>query len=260
MRERHPATPDAITELGLSEEQHRNLKACVNRHFLVGYDCSKPMDFKPISSFIHDPCEPAEANNKETYEIQPVTQFQIVQYETRREFFGTRCERYILQFTYYCGNADHASPLPQEIFYRCPKILAHNECRALQKGQYRAGDGKTYSIAKNVRKEINYFVRGSTNAYSGFYGSQITCTGGKLLVDGLEVNNKVMYVIEELLYCDEKFVSREDDDGIIVHYNNVRLTCPAEDSHCVDGDVMYIWRMPLKAHCPLYHVRHIIKE
>ena len=68
MRERRQVTPDAITELGLSEE---------HRRFLVGYDCSKPMDVKPMSSFIHDPCEPAEANNKETYEIQPVTQFQI---------------------------------------------------------------------------------------------------------------------------------------------------------------------------------------
>ena len=120
LRKRRQATPDAITELGLSEQQHRDLKAHVNRRFLVGYDCSKPMDVKPISSFIHDPCEPAEANNKETYDIQPLTQFQIVQYKTRREFLGTRCERYISQFTHYCGNADHASPLPQEIFFRRP--------------------------------------------------------------------------------------------------------------------------------------------
>ena len=139
------AYPDAIAELGLREDQSRNLKACVNRCFLVVYDCSKQMDVKPMSSFIHDPCEPAEANSEEKCEIQPVTQFQIVQYETRREFLGIRCERYISQFTYYCGNADHASPLPQETFYRCPKVLAQNECRALEMGQYRAGDGKTYS-------------------------------------------------------------------------------------------------------------------
>ena len=65
----------------------------------------------------------------------------------------------------------------------------------------------------------------------------------------------VMYVTEELLYRDEKFISRKDDDRIIAHYNNVWLTCPAENSHCVGGDVTYIWRMPLKSHCPLYHVR-----
>ena len=68
-------------------------------------------------------------------------------YEIRREFLGTRCERYISQFTYYCGNADHARPLPRETFYRQPKVLAQNECRALQMGQYRAGDSKTCSIA-----------------------------------------------------------------------------------------------------------------
>ena len=65
----------------------------------------------------------------------------------------------------------------------------------------------------------------------------------------------VMYVTEELLYRNEKFISREDDDGIIAQYNNDRLTCPAEDNHCAGGDVSYVWHVPLKIHCPLNHVR-----
>ena len=116
-----------------------------------------------------------------------------------------------------------------------PKILAYNECRPLAMGQYHAGDGKTYSIAKNVWKEIIYFAKGSANAYSGFYGSQITCTGGTLQVDGIDVDQMVMYVTEEFLSRDEKYISREDDDGIIAQYNYVRLTCPAEDNHCIGG-------------------------
>ena len=143
LHERCQAVPDPITELVFNKDQLQNLKARVNRWFLVGYDCSKPMDVKPVSSFIHDPCDLLEANEKETYGIQPVTQFQIVQYETRREFLDTRCERYVSQFTYYCGNDDHASPLLQENFFRRPKLLAYNECRSLAMGQYRAGDGKT---------------------------------------------------------------------------------------------------------------------
>ena len=131
LRERRQAVPDPITELGLNEDQLRNLKARVNRRFLVGFDCSKPMDVKPVSSFIHDPCDPLEAHEKETYDIEPVTQFQVVQYETRGEFLATRCERYVSQFTYYCGAADHASPLPQETFFRWPKVLTHNDCRSL---------------------------------------------------------------------------------------------------------------------------------
>ena len=39
--EHHQATLEVVTELGLSEEQHCTLKARVNRHVLVGYDCSK---------------------------------------------------------------------------------------------------------------------------------------------------------------------------------------------------------------------------
>ena len=61
VHERHQAIPVAMTELGLSEDQLCNLKARVNRRFLVGYDCSKPMEVKPVSLFIHDPCKPAEA-------------------------------------------------------------------------------------------------------------------------------------------------------------------------------------------------------
>ena len=146
------------------------------------------------------------------------------------------------------------SPLPQETFFRHPKVLAHKECQFLAMSQYRAGDGKTYSMAKNVGKEINYFAKGSANAYSGFYGSQITCISGALHINGIEVYNMVMYVTEEILYQDEKFISREDDDSIIAQYNNLRLTCPAEDSHCASGDVSYVWRVPHKIHCPLYHV------
>ena len=66
----------------------------------------------------------------------------------------------------------------------------------------------------------------------------------------------VMYVTEEILYRHEKFISRDDEDGVIAHYDNIRLTCPIEDKHCVGGDVIYVWRIPMKAHCPLYHVRN----
>ena len=69
----------------------------------------------------------------------------------------------------------------------------------MENGNYRARDGKIYRVTRNVRKEINYFARGSANAYSGFHGSQITCTDGKIVVDGLEINNMVIYVTEELL-------------------------------------------------------------
>ena len=61
---------------------------------------------------------------------------------------------------------------------------------------------------------------------------------------------------EEILYRSEKFISGDDEDGIIAHYVNVRLTCPIEDEHCVGGDVTHVWPIPLKDHCPLYHVRN----
>ena len=76
------------------------------------------------------------------------------------------------------------------------------------------------------------------------------------MVDGLEIFNMVMYVTEEVLYCKEKFVSRNDEDGVIAHRDNIRLSCPIEDTYCVGGDVTYVWRVPFTDHCPLYHVRN----
>ena len=122
--------------------------------------------------------------------------------------------------------------------------------------QYVAGDGKTYSVSENGRKEINFFAKGSASAYTGFHGSQITCTGGLLKVDGADIYNMVMYVTEEILYYIENIISRDDEDGVIAHYDNVWLTCPIEDSHCVGGEVTYVWQVPLADHCPLYHVRN----
>ena len=48
------------------------------------------------------------------------------------------------------------------------------------------------------------------------------------MIDGKEIYNMVMYVTEEILYRKEKFVSRDDEDGVIAHYDNVRLSCPSK--------------------------------
>ena len=65
-----------------------------------------------------------------------------------------------------------------------------------------------------------------------------------------------MHVTEEILYRNEKIIYREDEEGLIAHYDNVRLTCPVEDKHCIGGDVTYVWHIPIQKHCPVYHVRN----
>ena len=177
LRTKRQISPDAATELSLNDAQLNSLQAQVNRRFLTGYDCTDPQEVKPISSFIRDPCEPIDANNQDNYEIGDKTQYQIVQYETRREFHGTRCEHRISQFTYYCGNADHATPYPQETYYYKPKTLHWEQCKELATlGRYVAGDDQTYEIARNTRTEVPYFAYGSATAYTGFQGAQISCT------------------------------------------------------------------------------------
>ena len=75
-----------------------------------------------------------------------------------------------------------------------------------------------------------------------------------MLIDGKEIHHMVMFIVEEILYRDETFVTRDDEDTVVAHYDNIRLSCPIEDQQCVGGDVTYICRVPLKEHCPLYHV------
>ena len=120
LRIKRQISPDIATELNLNDAQLSNMEAQVNRRFLVGYDCANPQEIKPISSFVQDPCEPTQANEHDTFEVSETAKYQLVQYETRQEFEGTRCEKYISKFTYYFANADHASPYPQEIYYRRP--------------------------------------------------------------------------------------------------------------------------------------------
>ena len=181
LRIKRQISPDVATELDLNDAQMSNMQAQVDRRFLVGYDCANPQEVKPISSFVQDPCEPSPNTEPETFKASETGQYQIVQYETRREIKGTRCEKHVSQFTYYCGTADHASPYPQETFYRRPKILRWNECKELASiGQYVAGDGRMYEIPINTRTEIPYFAFGSASAYVGIEGNQITCTGGTI--------------------------------------------------------------------------------
>ena len=166
---------------------------------------------KTISSFVRDPCEPAEANDKDTYEIDPQAQYQIVHNETRRECQGTRCEKYISQFTYYCGTADHSSSYPQKTFYRRPMVMVWDECTDLASlGRYIAGDSKTYKVLLEHTNRSSILRSDSATAYTRFEGNPITCSGDTLMVDGKEIYNMVMHVTEEVLYRKEKFVSRDD--------------------------------------------------
>ena len=62
--------------------------------------------------------------------------------------------------------------------------IGTNARRLASIGRYVAGDGQTYVIPVNTRVEVTYFAYGSATAYTGFEGSQISCSGGALMIDG----------------------------------------------------------------------------
>ena len=125
--------------------------------------------------------------------------------------------------------------------------MVWDECKDLASlGRYIAGDGKTYQVAPNFQMEVRYFALGSALTYTGFEGHWIISSRGALKVDGEDIHHMVMHVTEEIFYREEKLISRDDEDGVIAHYDNVRLSCPIEDKHCVAGDVTYVLAHPLK--------------
>ena len=249
------------SELNLTPDDISMMKADVGTKYLVGYDCNNPQSIKPLSSFIADPCTMEPDKDKSHYVVSFGTKYQIVQYETRREYEGYRCEKYVSEYTFYCGNADHGTPYPDKIFSRRPMFVPHETCRRMSSiNMYTDDAGKRHRVTPNYQLTIDYYVGGSSVSphKSWLHGTQLTCTGTKMTIGGVDVDNMVTRRIEEVLYRSEKIIQRHEDGEIIAFHNNVRLSCPIENKYCTTNSVTYIWDIPLKEYCPLYNVKHFI--
>ena len=253
--------PNVTKELHLSSEDITMMRADVGTRYLIGYDCSHPKSIKPVSSFIADPCNIDMDREKNNYVVSFGNKYQILQYETRREYEGYRCEKYVSEYTFYCGNSDHGTPYPDKIFFRRPTFIPFETCRQMSSiHMYTDDAGKRHKITPDYMLTIEYYIGGSSvdPHKSWLYGTQLTCTGTKLTVGGVEVYNMVSRRVEEVLYRTEKIINRHDDGETIAFYNNARLSCPIENKYCITNSVTYVWDIPLKEHCPLYNVKHFI--
>ena len=258
----NPLTVNYSLELHLKAEEITMMKAAVDKRYLVGYDCRYPETVKPVSSFISDPCEQDIDDTVENYSTSTNDQYQIVQYETRREFKGFRCEKYESKFTFYCGVYDHATPLPSEIYARKPVFIDPEVCKQMYTlDRYTAGDGTSYSIKKDQLLEIQYYVGGSSvqTRTSFFSGPELSCDGTEIKVKGVNVENMVSHITEEVLFREETFVYRKDEQ-LIAFYNNVRLNCPIEAEFCSSNSITYSWKKPTDNYCPLYHIKYFVGD
>ena len=263
--ERHIDTQtfsNTSAELQLSSDDLAILQSHVNRKFLVGYDCKSPTTVKPVSSFITGPCDRPLDTDANSYSHSSIKTYQVVQYETRREFKGYRCEKYMTEQTFYCGNADHITPYPKQIYFRRPTYMDPDKCRKMHTIQrYTFGDGVTNSVSEGRLHVREYYSNGSkVYAHSShLYGSQLVCEGAKTVLEGKTISSIVSFFREEVLYRNEKIIKRKSED-LVAFYENIRLPCSVESKFCVVNGLTFTWHIPMEEHCPLYSVQYFQGE
>ena len=245
------------TGLALSEEHISRLEAQVDKFFLTGYDCSDPMAITPVNSHVKDPCMdhiPIDSPMK-VEGVNRTMRWQVLQYEDQREIKAFRCTKFKTLTSFYCGNADHSTPIPQLSYSKRKQLVSTNDCNHMTSvGQYMTADSKMHSITVDVSLVHSYFLTGSTSAYTDWLGSQVTCTGGKVHIGTDVIDKVVQYVTEEIMFQEERIIERPDGT-LVALYDNTRLNCALRKGQCHASLTTYIWDIGTKRHCPLVSVR-----
>ena len=240
--------------LDLSRNAVQDIKTRVNAHFLVGYDCERPQGVTPVSSLLKHECVPPEA---EEIDMKPTLTYQILQRAKKRTLSGWVCRRQLSQQTFFCGNSDHSTPVPKHTFFNRKDTMKPYECNNLvSSGKYKPHEGMAdFTISLDGETVIAYYKHGNTYAYDGNYGSQISCNGDTVRIDGIAVANIVQYNEEIITVRKEDIVEREDG-SLVAFYDNVRLPCKLYKENCIAGSSTYVWDVPTTEYCGVYYVRN----
>ena len=243
-----------LANIDLTRDQLQDLRAQLSKFFIIGYDCSQPTAVTAVSSYIDNPCHAVASKDSDIEAIEQ-SSYQILQYESKREFIGVRCRRIVSQRVYYCGVYDHSTPYPDDSYDNRFEQMTHAECQEISvSGRYTFGDGITKYLLKDTQVEHGFFVLGGSGAVSKYDGTDVTCIGGTYTVDGIEVSRMVVYRWEKVIFREEKFIQRPDS-SLIAFYDNVRIACPLHLGWCESSLSTYVWTPPTGEHCPLYNVR-----
>ena len=247
---------DPRKELNLTPEEFESLRAGYSRRHLSGYDCSRPTSIRSTSSFFSDPCNlPNIQNSTENFKVDKASKYQILQKAHQREYSAWKCQKFLSQIAFYCGNYHHSTPLPQETFFRRPQYVPLEECFSIRdERSFVSGDGKRHHIAINNRKIVEYYKHGSVVPYSGDLGTELTCSGSKLRIQGEDIYSMVIHITEEVIFKREKIIRREDT-SLIAFYDNIRINAGIEELGNVQGDTTYIWKIPIDKYCPIFDVK-----
>ena len=219
-------------ELKLTLEDITMMKADVRTRYMAGYDCNKPQSIQPLSSFIADPCTMDVDKDQTHYTASFDNKYQIVQYETRREYEGYRCEKYVSRYTFHCGNADHGTAYPEEIYFKEPSYISRESCQQMHITKHYTDDqGNRHKVLMDHMNKVDYYMKGSRVFASSevIYGAQLSCEGAEMNIKGRLIPNMVSRVVEEVIFRKEKIIHRVEDDQLLAFYNNIELPCGLND-------------------------------
>ena len=234
-----------------------DIKADVGSYFLTGYDCAHPQGITPVSSLLRHECKPPEV---EDLSVVRSIQYQLLQKANTRRISGYKCSKRVSQQTFYCGNADHSTPLPHETYFNRKIRISAADCDEMYKTKmYKPESKGTRAIpAKPLQVPgetvVGYYTAGRAYGWVDWTGTQVSCRGDRIAVGDDDIYSMVQYM-EETIILEEETIVQRHDESLIAFYDNRRLRAALEDGSSIAGLTTYIWKIPKEDHCPFYHVK-----
>ena len=231
-----------------------------DRHYLIGFDCSQPMEQpQPTSSFMQSLCDEQHHGNDNIDELPNPSSYQILQQEDDRRIDGYACHITMTKTVVMCGNYDFQTALSSENFYNEPITITPQECNRMAKeSQWIDTIGRPHDTPLGTTTRISYYEAGKEYAtYPGQPNNHIECEGGETRVNNQLFKSMVVHKIYHVRIRKEIIIQRADK-SLIASHSNVRLPCSLSDESCEAGITQFIWPKPADDYCPMMVARQTV--
>ncbi len=215
------------------------------------YDCSQPSQVRPIGVAHSQECKRQPTPEK----LEPA-KYLVLQESKFRRTKAIRCYMEETQVTMHCGAMDHQTYAPNWSHYNIPKSVSKADCQKYWETQnYHVARGdRNFKLIRNAVNIFDFENSGSTE----YHSEEVECEGGSIYHNGKEYKGNVQH-IQRSLKIEEIDILIDDNDGVILNKDQVRLPCTLNDETCETSQGRVNWQ-PLRPQdrCQLYLARNTI--
>ena len=249
-----------VLEQILSPNEFEAIISRNDRHYLIGFDCSQPMEQpQPTSSFMQSICDEQHHGNDIIDELPEPSTYQVLQQEDDRRLDGFTCHITMTKTLVMCGNYDFQTSLSSENFYNEPIKVTVEECnRMAEDGIWVDTLGRPHPVTLGESTRVSYYEAGREyGTYPGEQNNHIECEGGETKVNGQTWRSMIVHKIFRVKIRKETIIQRADK-SLLAKHANVRLPCSLSDMSCEAGITQFIWPKPADDYCPLMVARDAV--